>query len=150
LFPGIGVTLQQLSDQSFATPTEVQAILAVYPKAQGCIKAVINGIAQTEPSVAPVITAAFAKVEDDLLALTQRKISWGDYARRDRDRSIEVRAAIQAAEQQIVSGLQREHNAEMEERRRAEHLAEWLQTQQMINAANRPVVTNCSASGNMV
>jgi hypothetical protein len=145
------VTLQQLSDQSLATPTEVQAILAVHPRMKQCANAAINGVAQTEPSVAPILTAAFARDEDDVLALTQRKITWGDYARRDRDRTNETKAAFQAGEQQIVAGLQREHQAEMAERQRAaDALAEWALTQQMINAANRPVVTNCNAFGNMV
>jgi hypothetical protein len=146
-----GTTLQQLSDQSLAMPTEVQTILSVYPKFKECLQAVLNGVAQTEPSVAPILTAAYTKYEDDVLALAQRKISWGDFVRRGRDRSIETQAATQAAEQQIVSGLQREHHAEIEERRRAaEALAEWAQTQQIINAANRPVVTNCNASANLV
>ena len=99
----------------------------------------------------PIFIEAFNKNENDLLALTQQKMTWGDYVRRGRDRATETQAAIQAEDRRIVSGLQQEHQAEIEQHQRAaEALASWAQTQEMINAANRPVFTNCNALGGMV
>jgi hypothetical protein len=79
------ITLQQMSDKTFATPTEVQAIFAVHPLVQACRKAVLNGLAQSEPSLVPILMAFYNKGEDDLLVLIQQKMTWGDYVRRGRD-----------------------------------------------------------------
>jgi hypothetical protein len=145
------VTLQQMSDNTFATPTEVQAIFATHPLLQACRKAVLSGLAQSEPSLVPILIASYKKGEDDLLALTQQKMTWGDYVRRARDRSTETQAALLAEDRSVVSGLQQEHQAEIAQRQRAaEALSAWAQTQQMINAANRPITTNCNAFGSMV
>jgi hypothetical protein len=145
------VTLQQMSDNTFATPTEVQAIYAAHPLIQACRKAVLSGLAQSEPSLVPILIATYNKGDDDLLALSQQKMTWGDYVRRARDRATEAQAALQAEDRSVVSGLQQEHQAEITQRQRAaEALTAWAQTQQLINAANRPVMTNCSALGSTV
>ena len=145
------ITLQQMSDKTFATPTEVQAIFAVHPLVQACRKAILNGLAQSEPSLVPILIALYNKGEDDLLVLIQQKMTWGDYVRRWRDRWTETQAALLAEDRNVVSGLQQEHQAEIAQRQRAaEALAAWAQTQEMINAANRPVITNCNAFGGMV
>jgi hypothetical protein len=144
-------TLQQLSDPSYATPEEAQVIFSNHPKLQLCRKAFLNVLAQAEPAVVPVRIGSFNKADDLKIALAQRKIAWGEYVHRIRDLSAETQAALLAADARVVAGLQQEHAAEMAQRQRAaEALAAWAQTQQMINAANRPVITNCSGFGNMV
>jgi uncharacterized membrane protein YcjF (UPF0283 family) len=147
----LDVTLQQMSDSTFATPTEVQAIFAAHPHIQACRKALLSGFAQSEPSLVPILIASYNKSEDELLALTQRKVTWGDYVRGARDRATELQATLLAEDRSVVSGLNQEHQAEIAQRQRAaEALAAWAQTQEMINAANRPVITNCNAFGNNV
>jgi hypothetical protein len=97
------------------------------------------------------LIASYNKGEDDLLVLIQQKMTWGDYVRRARDRATETQAALLAEDRNVVSGLQQEHQAEIAQRQRAaEALAAWAQTQELINAANRPVITNCNAFGGMV
>jgi hypothetical protein len=71
------VTLQQMSDETFATPTEIQAIFATHPQFQACRKALLNGFAQSEPSLVPILIASYNKTEDDLLVLIQQKMTWG-------------------------------------------------------------------------
>jgi hypothetical protein len=145
------VTLQQMSDTTVATPTEIQAIFSTYPQIQACRKALLNGVAQSEPSLVPILVASYNKAEDDLLAVTQQRMTWGDYVRKARDRATDTQAALLAEDRRVVSGLQQEHQAEIAQRQRAaEAIAAWAQTQEMINAANRPVITNCNEFGNMV
>jgi hypothetical protein len=68
-----------------------------------------------------------------------------------RDRTAETQAAILAEDRRVVSELKQDHQAELAQRQRAaEAMAAWAQTQEMINAANRPVITNCNAFGNSV
>jgi hypothetical protein len=150
-FNPLEVTLQQMSDTTFATPVEIQAIFAAYPQIQACRKALLEGFAQSEPSLVPILIASYNKGEDDLVAVTQQKMTWGDYVRKARDRATDSAAALTAEDRRVVSGLRQEHQAEIEQRQRAaEALAAWAQTQEMINAANRPVITNCNAFSNMM
>jgi hypothetical protein len=133
------ITLGQLADTSFATPEEAQAILAVHPKFQECRKSLVANLAQAEPSLVPILVASFNKRDDDLLALIQRKTSWGDFVRKIRDGAAETQAALAAEDQRVVGGLQEENEAELAQRQHAaEVLATWAQTQEMINALSHP------------
>lgn len=144
-------TLEQLSDSNLASPAEIKALFTVHPRLQECRKAFLTATSQTEPGLVPIVTTLLTKNEDDLVTLTQRKISWGEYVHRIRDRMTETQTALQAEDRRVVAGLQQEHQAEVAHRQRAaEALAAWAQTQQAINAANRPVVTNCNTFGNSV
>jgi len=144
-------TLEQLSDATYATPEQVQAIYAAHPKTQACRKAFLTNLAQAEPSLVPIFTAAYAKADDNLLALVQRKLNWGQFIHASRANTLEAQGAIHAEDQRMVAGLRQENQAELEQRQRAaQALANWAQTQQMINAINRPVVTNCNSFGNTV
>ena len=144
-------TLQQLSDSSLANPEEVHAVYVTHPQAQQCRKVFLTNLARTEPSLVPIFTASYNQADDDLLALIQRKLSWGDYLRHGRDRVAQLQAKAQAEDQRVVGELKQENQAELAQRQRAaEALAQWAQTQELINAANRPVITNCNAFGNSV
>lgn len=145
------LTLQQLADQARATSSEAQAIFMYHSDIQRCRKVFLASRARSEPALVPILISAYNKGDDDLLSLAQRQISWGEYLHRARDRAVETRAALQAANREVMSELRREDEAERERRQRAaEALAAWAQTQEMINAANRPVITNCSGFGAMV
>jgi hypothetical protein len=144
-------TLEQLSDTSLASPEEIHAIFVSHPRLQECRKTALTALAQTEPSVVPILTASYNKNEDNLLALIQRKQNWGEYIHSVRNNTTETQAAVRAEERRIVGELRQENQAELEQRQRAaEALASWAQTQELINAANRPVITNCNAFSNMV
>jgi hypothetical protein len=145
------ITLEQLAETSRATAEEARAIFGTHPRLQECRKTFLNGVAQSEPSLVPIFTAAYSKADDAALSLAQRKITWGDYIRGLRDRAAEMQTAIQAEDRHVVSGLKEEHEAELARRQRAaDAIAAWAQTQQIINAANRPVITNCNRFGSMV
>jgi hypothetical protein len=144
-------TLEQLSDNSFASDEEVRIILAVHPELQSCRKQAFDRIAQSTPTLVPIMLGVVTKGEDSLIDLIPKKQSWGAHVRQVRDTTIEGSAELQAEARRIVAGLQQSHEAEIAERQRAtEALAQWAQTQQVINAINRPVITNCNAFGSMV
>jgi hypothetical protein len=144
-------TLAQLSDPAFATGPEIAAIELLHPRVKACQKAVLDGLANTTPGAVPILARAYSANDDDTILLIQRKLSWGDRVKRGRDRALATQEALQAEGQRIVSGLEHQHEAEIAQRQRAaEALAQWAQTQQLINAANRPVITNCNQFGNML
>jgi hypothetical protein len=99
----------------------------------------------------PILAKEAAEGDNDTLALIQRKISWGERVRRGRDRALAAQAALQAEGQRITAGLEQSHQAELSRRQAALNaLAQWAQTQQAIEAINRPVVTNCTGSPNSI
>jgi hypothetical protein len=144
-------TLAQLSDTTFATGPEIAAIEVLYPHLKACQKAALDGLANTTPGAVPILAKAYSAADDDTILLIQRKLSWGDRVKRGRDRALATQEALQAEGQRVVSGLEHQHEAEIAQRQRAaEALAQWAQTPQLINAANRPVITNCNQFGNML
>lgn len=144
-------TLAQLSDQSLPNKGEIAVVLALHPRLQACRKAILDGLLNTTPSVIPILTKEYAAADDDTIAFVQRKMSWGERVKRARDRLIGLQATLEAEQQRILAGLERSHEAEVARRQAAMNaLAQWAQTQQVINAMNRTVVTNCMGMGSMV
>lgn len=145
------ISLEQLSNETYASPAEIQAIFSTYPQMQACRKTFLSGVTKGEPSLVPIFIADYYKLDDNILLLVQRKITWGDYLHRIRDLAANTRAALQSEDHRVVAELRRENDAEIAQRQRAaEAFAAWAQTQEMINAASRPVITNCSGFGNIV
>lgn len=144
-------TLQQLSDQSYISPTEYNAVSVRHAKNKECRRVFLHYVSLSEPALVPVFISSYNKGDDALIELMQRKVTWGEYVRDGRDRAAASAAALREEHRRVVSGLKQDHEAEMARRQRAtEALAAWAQTQQIINAANRPVVTNCTGFGNTV
>jgi hypothetical protein len=141
-------TLVQLSDQSFATKAEADAILAIYPQFQACRQALLTGLQNSTPSAVPIFAKDFAEADDDTIAVLQRKMTWGDRMRRSRDRALAVQNALLAESQRITAGLESQHEAELAKRQAAIQaagaaLAQWSQAQQTIANMNRGV--NCTS-----
>lgn len=64
---------------------------------------------------------------------------------------MKTQAAFVEEGERITAGLNEENQAELAQRQRAaEALAAWAQTQEMINAANRLIITNCNAVGDTI
>ena len=101
-------TLRQLSDQSFATRPEIDAILAAYPSLQACRKAELDELQDAMPSLIPVLASGFAKADDDTVALIERKMSWGERLRRGRNLMLAVQAELQSEGRSIAAGLEQE------------------------------------------
>lgn len=145
------VTLEQLADTHLATDEEIHALLAVHPSAQACRQDFLNQIALTAPSMVPIWASLYAKSDDSLVDLIQKKQSWGDHLRRVRSATAEEQAQQSAEEQRLLAGLNQSHQAEIAQRQAAANaMSQYLQTQQIINNLNRPVTTNCVMVGSQV
>jgi len=73
---------------------------------------------------------------------------WGDFTKRRRDRALAAQVEIHSESQRIAGGLEQQHQSELARRQAALNaISQWAQTQQMINAMNRPVMTNCTRLG---
>jgi hypothetical protein len=129
-------SLAQLSDPALASPAEVVAIEVWYNRYKACREAVLNGLNNTMPGMVPTLAKQFAAADDDMLLLTQRKLTWGEAVRRGRDRALAVQEALTAEGHRIVSALEQQHEAELE--RRAAASAEMLNAAAAFSAAAQP------------
>jgi len=143
-------TLPQLADASLASKAEIDAIYLLHPRLKACQRTVLDGLARSTPSIVPILADQYSKGDDDLLLFVQRKMSWGEIVRHRRDRGLAAQAAMQAEGRRIVGSLEQQHVGELAQRQAAlDAIARWAQTQQLINAMNKPVYTNCSQFGSM-
>jgi hypothetical protein len=148
-------TLQQLTDPSKVSDVEIGAIYVVQPRYQECRQAMLDGLSVTTPTLIPIMVSSIDRTDDSLIDLIQRKISWGEHVRRRKEVAADLQRDITAEGQRIAAGLQQSHEAELARRQAvADALARYAQTQALINsmnnAANRPVLTNCTRVGNTV
>ena len=89
---------------------------------------------------------------DSIVAqLVERKITWAEGAKEIEAALSSLRQASASADHQWLADLNASNQAELARRQAAANvLMQWSQQQQLINAATRPVVTNCNAFGSSV
>jgi hypothetical protein len=141
-------TLAQLSDRSIATDDEVQALLAHYPPIQSCRKTFLDQLARSHPSIAAILASGYTRADGSLVELIQKKKTWGSHVQTLKEESASASKEIVAENQRIAAGLSQSHQAELAQRQAAANaFSQYLQTQQLIQSMNRPVVTNCTRFG---
>jgi hypothetical protein len=96
-------TLAQLADNSFATEPEIASVSAVYPRQRACQNEFLAQVEKLAPTFAPIFAENFRDADDDTVALIQRKMTWGDYTRRRRDRAIAGQQAVVAEERRLAA-----------------------------------------------
>jgi hypothetical protein len=102
-------SLVQLVDPSYATPEETAAILTVHPRLRACQQQAVDSIAQSMPGLVSIISQAYAEGDNDAVSLTQKKLTWGQFTARRRDRAIATQAAIIAEQGRVAGRLQQQH-----------------------------------------
>lgn len=144
-------SLEQLADTKKATDEEAKALFAGHAEAQRCRQGYLDQIVKTSPSFVPVMVATFNRSDEILVALVQRRITWGEFASRKRASDAQGAAEWEAEAGRIFAELQQSHQAELARRQSALNaLAAYAQRQQMIDAMSRTLVTACSGFGNAV
>jgi hypothetical protein len=144
-------TLDQLTDKTKATPEQIGAIKFLHPKAGQCRKVALEKIELVEPGAATIFAEEMNKSETALIQLIEGNTTWGAYNAARKENIAAATPKLVAEHQQMMNGLQRSHEAELAQRQAAANaMQEYFQNQQMINAMNRPVMTNCTGFGNSV
>lgn len=138
-------TLEQLSDRSFATGEEIRIILATHPRFQECRKAALTQIAQTTPTIVPIMLGLINKSEESLVDLIQKKQSWGDHVRRVKAATTDSTTQFVAEIRHIQGGLEQSHEAELARRQAAfDALGRWGESLQSMSNMNRGI--NCTTT----
>jgi hypothetical protein len=89
------MTLAQLSDPTYASRTEISALMGIHPRILACRSALIAALGRTAPWGITIAQRLFAGGDDDKVLLVQRKLPWGEYVKRGRDRLLAASAEIQ-------------------------------------------------------
>jgi squalene cyclase len=142
-----------MMDKHKANTGEIAAIKLVYPNVTKCRRTALDKIWVVLPSVSVIVTDEIRNIDAKLIELIEQKISWGEYITGSREEAVAASTLITAETEKIESGLERSHEAELGRRQAAANaLMQYSQTQQMINAMNRPHVdtATCTAMGNTV
>jgi hypothetical protein len=131
-------TLDQMADTRLATNEEIEAIRLTHPRMEECRAAFVNDVSRNAPTVASIFVTRLAKNEDSLVDLLQKRQSWGDYFRRDRDTAAEAQAQLGAEIQSLVAA----DKVERAQRRPTTVTAPAPQQQPPLFYAMPPISTN--------
>ncbi len=150
-------TLAQQTDPSYVTQREVDLLSERRERGMPCRQVLIDGY-KVAPTVDVLWTELYARHDAALIQLIKRQITWGEYITSSRAIFEDETAKMQAAGRRIDAELNAEHRQETAQRAAAAqafsnamYQQQLLnQNQQAINAANRPVTTNCNRFGNSV
>ena len=74
-------SLEPLASNDLATDEEIRLLQAVHARVLACRQTFLNAVAQHAPTVAAIDAAIAARTDDALVALIQKKITWGEYLR---------------------------------------------------------------------
>ncbi len=148
-------TLFQLSDQSYATPHEVELLSQRHDRLVPCRKLYVDGYGQVAPALATDYQELFAKADDILVSLTRRQLRRGEFVSSTKRTVLEATGKMRDTAQRLDAALEASHRQEMAQRAAAAQAFSnsmyqqqiLNQNQQLINAANRPVTTNCMHLG---
>jgi hypothetical protein len=146
-------TLDQMMDKSKVTPEQIAAIKLIHPKTAECRKIFLDQIDPVLPSIAAIYADEMQQGDARLIELLQGKITWGTYITDGKETGVAFKPKIDAEWQKIAGGLERSHEAELAQRQAAANsLMQYYQTQEMIDAVNRPQINTatCTGTGNTV
>jgi hypothetical protein len=151
-------TLAQLTDDGLATDEETALIVDRHNDMAHCREQLIKELMNVESGVIPIMTTYWQMGDLVLADLITRKITFGEANKRRSALVNEQVAKLTEYGNQLDRNLAAAHNAEIQNRDAAfSALLQWsqqqqmlMQNQQMLNAINKPVTTNCYRIGNSV
>jgi hypothetical protein len=143
-------TMEQLTDKSIPTAQEAHLLASMYDDDSECRNNLKAAVGTVRPDLVPALTEIERQRANITIKLVQRQISWGDAAQAGQALNSATQEKVAEIDREWKSELEEQNRAELQQRRASAALAmQYLQNQQMINAANRPVNTTCFATGSM-
>jgi hypothetical protein len=145
------LSMALLTDEHLATPVEARLFSARYDETTPCRSHLLTALSTARPDLAPIYVKLLTKGIEITVDVVERKITLGEAARRSQAASADFQQNQAAANREWAADLNASHQAELAQRQAAaDAMMQWSLQQQMINAATRPVVTNCNRFGSSV
>jgi type III secretory pathway component EscV len=144
-------TMALLTDESLISPQQAKLFGARHDELNQCRSRLLTALSAVRPDVVLILSSEYTNGAALAVQLVERKITWGEWARQGQALLNNARQQLAAADRKWIAELNASHQAEMGQRQAAAAaLLQWSAQQQLINAANRPVVTNCNRLGSSV
>jgi hypothetical protein len=142
-------TKAQLRDWKRPSPSEAKLVAAAYDDSTPCRTQVLGSLLPARPDIVPILANTFAKARSATVLLDQRRITWGEAARRSQNRLKDLQRDVAAADRRWVADLNASHQAETVQRQiAATAMLQYSAQQQMIAAKNEPKQSSCRGSVN--
>jgi hypothetical protein len=126
--------IAQLTDETIPSIQDAQLLGARFDATNSCRGNFLNALATARPDLVPVFEDAFTKREAVVVILVERKVSWGEGARRTKVLASDMQQKIANANRQWVADVAA-HRADIAQRQAASTaLMHWSTQQQMFNA----------------
>jgi hypothetical protein len=109
-------TKAQLKDGNRPSWADVKLLATAYNDATPCRSQVLGSLLTARPDMVPILVDTFAKTRVATILLTQRKMTWGESARRSQKRMADLQWAVAAADRRWVAELNASHQAETTQR----------------------------------
>jgi hypothetical protein len=74
-------SLELSASNDLATDEEIRLLQAAHARVLACRQTFLNAVAQHAPTIAAIDAAIAARTDDAMVALIQKKITWGEYLR---------------------------------------------------------------------
>ena len=72
-------SLEPLASNDLATDEEIRLLQAAHARVLACRQTFLNAVAQHAPTIAAIDGAIATRTDDAMVALIQKKITWGEY-----------------------------------------------------------------------
>lgn len=133
------------------TQEEADPLRGSYPAVMACVSRFDAEMAEVRPDAASIIQSAQAAGAQIRAGLIERKLTWAQASAQAQAINAETRSQLRQADAEWRGEMIEENNAEIAQRQRAAAaFSQVLLQEQAIQAAQRPVVTNCNSSFNNV
>ena len=155
---GRNITLLHLADTTMPSDEDVKNIIAYHNDLSHCRARGIEDYMQIAPSVIPIVVPSYYASDLVTVELIQKKITYGEANKKKQAIYLELMSKLQVEIDRLNREFSASYQAQMAQQAAAFNvLSQWLyqqqilrQNQQLINAINRPVITDCSRFGNSI
>lgn len=144
-------TMTQLTDETVPSAEEAHLWTDRHDELITCRQQLLSAVSKSRPDVVPIFVDQITRSDAITVLLVERKIAWGEAARREQATQGDLKEKLAAADRQWNADINAASEAEMARRQAATGaLLQWSAQQQLINQMNQPVRTTCSSAGNFV
>jgi len=145
----LNASIEQMESPDYPTSSDIKLGTALEDRLNPCRENLITALDSIPGSLGAPIENYYNDEEQGVIVLSQGRITWGQFVQAMHNAAIDQQEQLMAAINQLGSQLQAENDVEAAQQAQAyQNFADYLQRQQAINAANRPIITNCNHSGN--
>lgn len=155
LSPGTQFPLKYLTDNSYPTKKEIEALFKLHAELQECRRIYLEGASKTHPLVLTMLVDSFAQSDKLWAEAASGKMTWGKFNEGRKELTAQSQSQLAEANVRIGTQLQNQHAFEIEQRQRAmASLQQWSYQQQVLNnqqqyidSLNKPRTINCRYVG---